>query len=113
MWNEEQSRRFQELRAGDRATTLTEAEQNELARMIRELEEEEAIYLRPATKRLEQKTRQTQIQNRILKTLVRRQQNLVNRMKRLLEESEKEQQAIDAELQKVLQGNPEQMGAGR
>ncbi len=113
MWNEEQRKRFQELRTGDREKTLSGTEQKELARMIRELEEEEAAYLHPATKRLEQKTRQTQAQNRILKTLVRRQQNLVNRMKRSLEESQKEQQAIDAELQRVLEDNTEQIGVGR
>ena len=46
--------------------------------MIQELEEEEAAYLRPANQRLGAKINRTQEQNRVLKTLVRRQQTLIH-----------------------------------
>src|SRR5437588_10394915 len=99
MWNDEQKRRFQELRTRELQNELTTSEQAELTRLIHELEEEEAAYLRPANQRLDAKIRRTQQQNRVLKDLVRRRQNLIRRMERLLADSQKEQQFIDREVQ--------------
>ena len=48
------SRRFQVLRGRELAGDLTEAEQAELAGLIRELEEGEAALLAPALQRLRQ-----------------------------------------------------------
>lgn len=42
MWNDEQKQHFQMLRTRQRQHELTVAEQDELDRMIEELEEEEA-----------------------------------------------------------------------
>lgn len=94
MWNDEQKQRFQALRTRERQQELTVEEKAELARMIRELEEEEASYLRPANQRLDAKIRQTQEQNRVLKSLARRQQTLIRRMERQLADSQQEQQFI-------------------
>ena len=63
MWNDEQKLRFQELRTRERQQELTDVEKAELARMIGELEEEEAAYLRPATQRLEQRNIQMAAEN--------------------------------------------------
>ena len=112
MWNDEQKQRFQALRTRDRQKELTIPEQAELARMIQELEEEEAAYLRPANQRLDEKIRRTQEQNRILKSLVRRQQTLIRRMERLLADSQQEQQSINKEVQRILMEQSSQVGAG-
>jgi hypothetical protein len=112
MWNDEQKQRFQALRTRERQQELTAPEKAELARMIQELEEEEAVYLRPANQRLDAKIRRTQEQNRILKTLSRRQQTIIRRMERLLAVSQQEQQSIDREVQRILAEQSPQVGAG-
>lgn len=112
MWNEQQKQRFQVLRTRDLQNQLTAEEQTELARMIEELEEEEAAYLRPANQRLDAKIHRTQEQNRILKSLIRRQQTLIRRMERLLASSQQEQQLIDREVQRILAEQSPQVGAG-
>ncbi len=112
MWNDTQKQRFQELRNRELRQELTTPEKTELARMIHELEAEEAAYLRPANQRLDAKIRRTQEQNRILKNLARRQQTIIRRMERLLADSQKEQQSIDREVKRVLAEQVSQVGAG-
>ena len=107
MWNEDQRKRFQELRTGDREKTLTQTEQTELARMIHELEEEEAAYLRPATQRLEQRNRETDAQNAALKILVDRQKRLNRYLQRVLQKVDRERQEISMELASIMgSGSP-------
>jgi len=54
MWNQDQSRRLDELRLEEARRALTEAEQAELGRLLAELDAEEAQALRPALDRLAQ-----------------------------------------------------------
>ena len=54
MWDESKSRRFQDLRSRELEEDLTEAEEAELAALIRELEDLEAALLAPALQRLRQ-----------------------------------------------------------
>lgn len=113
MWNEEQKQHFQALRSRERQHTLNTTEKAELAGMIQELEAEEAAYLLPANQRLDEKIRRTKEQNRILKSLVRRQQTLIRRMERQLAKSQQEQQSIDREVQRILEEHSSQVGAER
>ena len=112
MWNDEQKQHFQKLRTRERQNELNAEEQTELDGMVKELEEEEAAYLLPANQRLDEKIRRTQEQNRILKSLARRQQSLIRRMERLLADSQQEQQFIDREVQRILGEQTAQAGAG-
>src|SRR2546423_1448542 len=112
MWSDEQRQHFQSLRTRERQQKLTDAEKVELARFIQELEEEESSYLRPANQRLDERIRRTQEQNRVLRTLVRRQRSLIRRMERLLADSQTEQQSINNEVQRILAEQPLQVRAG-
>ena len=103
MWNDEQKQRFQMLRNRQRQQALTISEQAELARMIEELEEEEAAYLRPATRRLEQRNLQNAAQNAALKTLVEREKRLNRYLQRVLRKVDNERQAIATELASILE----------
>ncbi|HLJ57702.1 MAG TPA: hypothetical protein VKT77_21885 [Chthonomonadaceae bacterium] len=102
MWTVEQKQRFQTLRTREREQNLTEPEEAELARMIQELEEEEAAYLRPATQRLEQRNRERAAQNAALKALVEREKRLKRYLQRVLTKVENERRAIAAELETIL-----------
>lgn len=102
MWNEEQKQRFQVLRTRERQDELTASEQGELARMIQELEEEEAAYLRPATQRLEQRNLDMVAQNAALKTLIEREKRLNQYLQRVLKKADNERHAISTELASIL-----------
>ena len=102
MWNDEQKQRFQALRTRDRQKELTDAEQAELARMIQELEDEEAAYLRPANQRLEQRNTQMAAQNAALKILVEKEEQLNRYLQEVLQKVSSERQALDAELASIL-----------
>ncbi|GAC1310566.1 MAG: hypothetical protein NVSMB27_47500 [Ktedonobacteraceae bacterium] len=112
MWDEEQKQRFQTLRTRQRTDELNEAEQAELARMIRDLEEEEAAYLRPATQRLEESNRQKTAQNAALKTLVEREKRLNRYLRKVLQKVDNERQAISTELAKIMEASSA-TGTGR
>ncbi len=105
MWNDEQKQRFQMLRTRDRQQALTSAEQAELARMIQELEDEEAAYLRPATQRLEQRNTQMAAQNAALKTLVEKEERLNRYLQKVLKKVDRERQALAAELASILESS--------
>jgi hypothetical protein len=72
MWDEQKSARFQELRRREEQGGLTEPEQAELARLIQELEDEEAAYLGPATERLRKECEAVEAETRALEALVQR-----------------------------------------
>lgn len=105
MWNEQKSARFRELRSHDRMR-LSESEQQELAKLTRDLEAAEAAYLAPATQRLEHEGEQVENQIRNLQNLVQRKRNFVRRLRDFLVEAENERRAIDSELAAVLASPP-------
>ena len=105
--SEEQKRsRFQELRGRQQQSTLTEAEQAELAILVQELEAAEASYLTPATQRLRQEREALETQNRTLEALALRREALVRRLRDFLAEAQAERRAIDRELAAVLAATP-------
>lgn len=104
MREEERSTRFQQLRQRQRESVLTEAEQAELALLVRELEAAEAAYLTPATERLRQERGTLETQNRALEVLALRKEALVLRLRDFLAEAQTERRAIECELTAVLAG---------
>lgn len=112
MWNEGQKQRFQALRDHEWRKELTAEEQAELDQMIRELEEEEAAYLQPATERLEVRNHQLAAQNEALKTLVKREKRLNRYLQKVLSKVDSERVAIAAELASILERSPVS-GTGR
>lgn len=99
MWDEQRSARFQDLRSRE---TLSEAEQIELAALTRDLQAQEAAYLKPATERLGRERDALEVKNRSLAELVHRREALVRRLHEFLTEAETERRAIDRELAAVL-----------
>jgi hypothetical protein len=77
MWSEEKRRRFQELRRDELERELTPEEEGELSALIRELEEAEAAYLRPANERLRRERERIEAQNRTLQETIKRKQALI------------------------------------
>ena len=104
MWDERQRQRFQELRRRDLSGLLTQAEQAELASLGRELEDAEADYLAPATRRLRQEREGIKTQNRSLQAVVRRKEAFVRRLRDFLADAHAERNAIEGELAAVLGG---------
>ena len=104
MWEEQKSRRFQELRQRQQEGALSEAEQAELTLLVKELEDAEATYLSSATQRLQQERESIEDQNRSLEALVRRKEDLVRRLRDFLAETQAERKAIEHELTAVLSG---------
>jgi hypothetical protein len=76
----ERSSRFQELRRLQHERVLTEAEEADLALLMREVEEAEGTYLTPATERLRQERETLETQYRILELLAIRKADLVRRL---------------------------------
>lgn len=105
MWEEHKSRRFQELRQRQQESVLSEAEQAELALLVKELEAAEAAYLTPATQQLQQERQALENQNRRLENLVRRKEALVRRLHDFLAETQAERRAIESELTAVMAGS--------
>ena len=103
MWNDEQKQRFQMLRAHEERQELSEAETVELSRMLHDMEEKEASYLRPATQRLAQRNLQIAGQNADLKTIVEREKRLNRYLNRALKKVDIERQAISTELARILE----------
>ena len=110
MWNEEQQQRFQALRTRERQQALNPMEQAELARMIQELEAEEAAYLRPATERIRQESLRLEEQNKALQVLVRRKERLARRLEHVLVLSASEREKINSEVTAILSSTG--VGAG-
>jgi peroxiredoxin len=102
MWEEQKSRRFQELR--QREGGLSAAELAELTLLVQELEAAEAAYLSPTTQRLRQEREVLEQQNRTLEALLHRKESLVRRLGVFLAEAQAERRAIERELSAVLAG---------
>ena len=100
MWDDQKRKRFNALREPDRH--LSPAEQSELAALVKELEDMEAAYLKPATERLRQERLATEKQNARLTEIVKRKKAFVERLDRFLIEADAERRAIDDELALVL-----------
>jgi hypothetical protein len=105
MWDEQKSLRLRRLRQHHQNGGLTESEQGELARLIQELEAEEATYLTPASDRLRLEREAVEAQNRTLEALARRKEALVDRLRTVLAEVQAEQQAIESEVAAALAGS--------
>jgi hypothetical protein len=86
MWDQLKRERFRHLRRREDEGALTPEEQNELALMIEEIENEEAAYLRPATERLDRELERIEARTRALATLARRREALVAQMEAMLSE---------------------------
>jgi len=104
MWEEQKSRRFQELRRRQQENGLPEGEQAELASLTKELEDAEAVYLSPAVQQLRQERDVLENQNRNLENLLHRREALVRRLHDFLAETQAEHRAIARELTAVLTG---------
>jgi hypothetical protein len=104
MWDEQMSRRFQQLRQRQQENGLNEAEQAELASLVKELEVAEAAYLTLATRQLRQERQTLEGQNRRLENLVHRKETLARRLHDFLAEAQAERRAIESELTAVLTG---------
>ena len=90
-WNDEQQKRFNDLRRRELKGKLNTAEQTELAEIIAFLEEEEARYLGPAVARMEkeqtvmmERLQKLQTDNEELAKLVHQQEQLVLEARRWL-----------------------------
>jgi D-aminopeptidase len=105
MWEEQKRARFQELRQQQSESTLTEAEQAELAVLIQELEAAEAASLVPAVERLRQNREHLESQNRALEVLALRKEALATRLREFLTEARTERRGIERELAAVLAGS--------
>ena len=110
MWDEQKRSRFQQLRQRQVEDALTQAEQAELALLVRELETAEASYLTAATQRLREERDHIEAQNRTLEALALRREALAGRLGDFLAKAKEERHAIDRELATVLE-NGQSLGA--
>jgi hypothetical protein len=102
MWDEQRQARFDALRAGEEAGTLTRREQKELAGMIEEIERAEAAYLEPSARREEAECQRLEVQNAALSALLQRRQALAGRLEQVLVEATAEEKEIEEELARIL-----------
>jgi hypothetical protein len=100
MWDDLKRKRLNELRGAGRQ--LTEPEQAEVAALVKEIEDMEAVYLKPANERLRQETARLEERNRNLESLVKRRKALAQRLEHALKEALAEEQAIESELASVI-----------
>jgi hypothetical protein len=84
MWDDQKRKRFNELREPGRQ--LNAAEQAEVAALVKEIEDAEAAYLKPATERLRQENARLAKRNLELAELVKRKETLVERLENILAE---------------------------
>lgn len=104
MWDEQKRTRFNELRSRT-SERLSAPERAELAALTRELEADEARYLKAANQALRQERETIEARNRILNDLAGRKESLLRRLRAFLAEAEAERRAIERELAAVL-ANP-------
>jgi len=109
----QQRERFQALRSRELREPLTETEQQELDTLIRVIEEEEAVYLRPANERIREETRHIEEQNAAIRNLLAREQKLTLHLQQVLEEATREREAIKTELTQILNSQHMTSGAGK
>lgn len=105
VWDEQKRRRFEELREPGRQ--LNAAEQADLAALVKELEDAEEAYLKPATERLRRENDLLQQRNLDLAELIKRKEALVARLENVLGEAQAEERAIETELAAVAAGSNE------
>lgn len=104
MLTEQQRQRFRALQQSELDGTLAPTEQSELQALARQIEAEEAEYLRPATEHIHQERLQIQEQNRALQLLIRRKERLARRLERVLALSASERQKINTQVKAILDG---------
>jgi hypothetical protein len=102
MWDRKKHERFQELRQRQLAGVLSAEQQDELASMVQELEQQEAAYLSPATQRLRQEYEAMLAENQALEALVRRKEALVQHLEGVLANIRAERTAIAEEEARLL-----------
>jgi hypothetical protein len=102
MWNETKGRSFSLLCVHERQGTLIAEEQATLDGLYSDIEEMEAVSLRPATERRQQETEQLRVINMALRDVMRRKEEHLARMKATLAKLRVEREALDAELEQVL-----------
>lgn len=102
MWDERKRARFQALRQGEDEGTLTEPERAELAALIQEIESAEIASLQASARREEAECLQLEAQNAALQALVRREERLLSRLRRVLDEAKAERHAIEEEKTRIL-----------
>jgi hypothetical protein len=112
MWDETRRQRYNQLRKREREGTLTAEEQTELAAMMQELCNLEAIYLQPATEHLQQETAhwRTELEhvvecNRQLEALIHRKEALLARIHAFIAEVTTEQEALQ-QAYRTIMGEP-------
>ncbi len=105
MWDNQTRTRFEALREPGRQ--LTPVEQAELAVLVKELENAEAAYLKPATERLRRENDCVEKRHLELAQLRKRKEALVERLEHVLAEAQAEERAIETELASVLAGSQE------
>ena len=98
MLTEAQRRRFRALQQKEDMGTLSPAEQAELQAFVQLVEDEEAVYLRPATERMRQERLRLEEQNNMLQALTRRKERLARRLERVLALSAAEREKINAQV---------------
>ena len=85
MWDNQKRTRFEELREPGRQ--LNAVEQTELAALVKELENVEAAYLKPATERLRRENDGIAKRNLELSEPAKRKEALVQRLENVLVEA--------------------------
>jgi vacuolar-type H+-ATPase subunit I/STV1 len=99
MWDDQKRKRFNEHREPGRQ--LDAAEQAEVAALVKEVEDMEAVYLKPATERLRRENERRAKRNREMAELIQRKEALVGRLENILAEAQAEERAIETELAPV------------
>lgn len=84
MWSLEQRERYEVLSRLQEAGELSKSEVWEPSELVRIVEEEEARYLVPATKRIDDECLEIERQNMELKSLLDRRERLSRRLERFL-----------------------------
>lgn len=87
MWNEEKSRRLDELRLEDARRALTEAERAELEGLFGELDAEEARALQPALDRLAREAGELYAEKARVEAQARELERIIEQQERLLTEA--------------------------
>jgi hypothetical protein len=105
-WDDTRRERFRELRRREDKGALTPEEQTELSRLIQEIEDAEAAYLRPATECLRREREAIEAQNSALQALLDREEALVAHLETVVASLQAERKAINEELVRVTDQRP-------
>lgn len=108
MWTEEKQKHFDDLWQRRFEGALTEMEQQDLARLLNELDREEEERLRPAMERMDRKIESGQqelaairARNVHLETIVAKREALLARIRTQLAQFQAESRALQAEYETV------------